>query len=458
LPGVYLGEPQGGGGRIVNYTGDRHVVLVGPNGTGKGTRLLVQNLLYGSDRSMLVIDPKGELAALTINYRRRKGDVVVLNPFGQLTAELPSLGLESTGFNPLARLDPESPTFPDDATGLAEALIRIEGTDPHWPGSAQELVAALIMHVRRSIGPEGSLGDVRRLLTAATVRNADGQPVRGFGLTAALMAASKYEPLAAKAGRFATGSREIDSIVSTASTQTRFLDSPALAADLKKGGFDFADLKRRVMTVYLILPADRLRTHSGWLRLMVESALRALYTPPGVGEAQGGRVLFILDEFAQLGYLPAIEDAAGIARGYGVQLFLILQDLNQAHTLYRDRWQSLIASAGATMGFAPRDMFTADYLAKLGGQRTEWIKSASMSISTGPPTPTNPYGEPTRTENFSLAPVGVPFLRPEDLMALRPGQAVLYLEGQARPLLVHAPSYWDMADMRPHVGRNPYHR
>ena len=83
------------GDKIV-YEGERHVLLFGPNGTGKGTRFLIPNLLTIKDRSIVVIDPKGELAAVTADYRRTVGDVVMLNPFNVL-------GLGSAGFNPLAR-------------------------------------------------------------------------------------------------------------------------------------------------------------------------------------------------------------------------------------------------------------------------------------------------------------------------------------------------------------------
>src|ERR1700728_3972960 len=70
--------------RIV-YQGERHLLLFGPNGTGKGTRFLIPNLLSIKDRSIVVIDPKGELAAVTAAYRHRAGeDVKILDPFGKL--------------------------------------------------------------------------------------------------------------------------------------------------------------------------------------------------------------------------------------------------------------------------------------------------------------------------------------------------------------------------------------
>ena len=136
--GRYFDEPAASVGDKIPYAGERHVLLFGPNGTGKGTRFLIPNLLSINDRSIIVIDPKGELAAVTADYRRTIGDVVMLNPFDVL-------GLGSAGFNPLATLDPASPHFYDDAAALGEALIKVESKDPHWSESAQGLIVALIM-------------------------------------------------------------------------------------------------------------------------------------------------------------------------------------------------------------------------------------------------------------------------------------------------------------------------
>jgi len=142
LDGITLGrhydDQTEKAGEKIPYEGDRHMLLFGPTGTGKGTRFLIPNLLTINDRSIIVIDPKGELAAVTADYRRTVSDVVMLNPFDVL-------GLGSAGFNPLAALDPASPNFYDDAAALGEALINIQGKDPHWSESAQGLIVALIM-------------------------------------------------------------------------------------------------------------------------------------------------------------------------------------------------------------------------------------------------------------------------------------------------------------------------
>jgi hypothetical protein len=62
----------------------------------------------------------------------------------QAHRELVARGLTvSAGFNPLDALDPHSPNFYDDAAAIGEALIKIEGKEPHWSESAQGLVVAL---------------------------------------------------------------------------------------------------------------------------------------------------------------------------------------------------------------------------------------------------------------------------------------------------------------------------
>jgi energy-coupling factor transporter ATP-binding protein EcfA2 len=72
-------------GERVIYQGERHLLLFGPNGSGKNTRFLTPNLLSIKDRSIIVIDPKGELAAITAAYRHKAGnDVKILDPFGKL--------------------------------------------------------------------------------------------------------------------------------------------------------------------------------------------------------------------------------------------------------------------------------------------------------------------------------------------------------------------------------------
>jgi hypothetical protein len=93
---------------------------------------------------------------MTAAHRRAAGGQIIrLNPFN-------TLNLGSDGVNPIAALELDD-DLPDNALELAEAIIRIEGHEPHWSQSAQELIAAIIMYVRLVI-PNGSFADVRQLI------------------------------------------------------------------------------------------------------------------------------------------------------------------------------------------------------------------------------------------------------------------------------------------------------
>ena len=106
-----------------------------------------------------------------------------------------------------------------------------------------------------------------------------------------------------------------------------------------------------------------------WLRLFVNLALQAMERTPGA-PAAGCPVLFVLDEFASLGHMRQIEDAAGQIAGYGVKLWPILQDLGQLKALYKDRWETFMGNAGVLQFFGNNDLTTLEWISKRLGTTT----------------------------------------------------------------------------------------
>ena len=412
-----------------NNHGDRHIVTIGPNGSGKTRRLLIPNLFRLKNWSVVVVDIKGELAAATAAYRAAQKDhkVAVVDPFLVMEKNDPHLVskypfLRSNGFNPIAALDPARDEFPDDALALAEALIRVEGQEPHWSQSAQDLLAALIMYVRIAKPDSGSLADLRAIL---------GEAPKEFreAIRRAMIAGvdAECEELTIKAARFSeltSDNKELNSILSTALTQTRWLDSRPMKADLAKGSFDFASLKQVPTTVYLILPPRYLATHSTWLRVLITSSLMPLLRSVDDGTVP---VLFMLDEFAQMGRMPVIENNIALLRGYGVKLWPVLQDLAQAQDLYEKRWESFIGNAGVVQSFAPQDVTTRDYLSKLSGQRLYWLKTGGTSDSMN----MGHQHSHSTGQSESVQYMPGPVYWPQGLGAMDLGQAVLFSRGRS---------------------------
>jgi type IV secretion system protein VirD4 len=420
--------------RPIQYVGDRHILTFGPNGSGKSRRLLLPNLINLTNWSMLVIDIKGELATWSAEHRRRAGNEnIFLNPYK--TGNLPS-----TGFNPVAALDPTSDDFVDDALGLAEAIIREEGREPHWSASAQDLVCALIMYSRLTGPNDGSLGHVRQLL---------GQPSLAFvdDVKAMMKAGTDlgHEELAFKAARFRDlnpESRELNAILSTAMTQTRWLDSRPVKADLARGAFDFSVMKERPVTVYLILPANRLGTHSAWLRLMITAVVQKLLKDMRAPKVP---VLLMLDEAAQLFDPPIIRNTMAMMRGYGIKLWSVYQDLPQAKQILGDRWESFVANAGVLQSFAPQDMTTAKFLSERSGERNANVFSYSSAV--------NQLSGASQGGNLSFSQDKLPGMLPQNIIKMDEGFSILFTHKTKGTVRSYLPDPSTMAGFEHTAGR-----
>ena len=341
---ILIGSPH-------TYDGNRHLVTFAPNRSGKFVSVQAPVLLT-LNRSMLVIDPKGQAAAVTARRRREMGQkVITINPFGLH-------GLPRHKFNPLAALDPAAESFADDVGLLVDGFIDQTGKDPFWSNSARDLFSWLIMWTVL-YEPEKTLGTVRDLLCMS-----EGNEKEGLIGLANDAHKSTFPALRNKSAAFVKMTDNLRSVIQTAKSETEKFDSDLIKDSLSASDFDFSELKNGKTTVYIILPAKNLGSHSKFLRVLVMSALSAMYE-----RHDGERVVFMLDEFAQLGYLRDLENAAGLASGYGVQIWPFLQDLNQLQALYGDRWETFLSNSGIVQAFAPNDLTTARYFSAISGEK-----------------------------------------------------------------------------------------
>ncbi|MBI3657340.1 MAG: type IV secretory system conjugative DNA transfer family protein [Acidobacteria bacterium] len=444
-------RPPGQEWRHLAYSDDRHVVTIAPTRTGKGTTVIMPTLL-AHDASCFVTDPKGELAAVTARQRQRLGhQVFILNPFGVLQQEFAARGFPASHrFNPLALLDPASPSFVAAVARLGEALVQTEGNDPHWSNAARDLVTAFIMHICTE-GKERTLSRVRQLLAA---------PWHEFQSTLADMYLSDFPPLKQRAGRFLVPdpTTEIQGVIATAITQTSFLDDPAIAACLDGDDFHFIDLKRQKITVYLVLAAKDIPPYAKWLRLLLTAALDELMATEEKGHKP---VLFLLDEFANLGHLAVVETAMALAAGYGLQMWPIVQDINQLKATYSDRWETFLANAGVTQYFTPNDMTTAEYLSRRCGHTTVEVQSTGhREVSS------REAEEGLTGRSVSINRQQRPLRFPEDFYDMDNDQQLIFYAGLKSPIPAARFPYFAKAEEVPqgvttYTGLydiNPYHR
>jgi len=70
-----------------------------------------------------------------------------------------------------------------------------------------------------------------------------------------------------------------------------------------------------------------------------------------------------------------------LLRGYGVQFWIFLQDIDQLKGLYKNNWNSFIANSGIRQLFNLNDPVSARYFSKFLGQTTVFVQSDGENFS-----------------------------------------------------------------------------
>jgi len=382
----------------LGYRDDRHVLVVSGTRGGKGTGVVIPNLCLWPG-SCIVIDPKGENATVTARRRGMGSEytyglgqtVRILDPFG----EVPLDAKLKARYNPLDAIDPKSDLAVDDAGRIAAAIVVIENQhDPFWEQAARNLVKALILHVLTARMFEGrrNLVTVWRLLrqgdwlTVERARAAGQENIpSGFTLLWHGMRRSEsYNGLIAGEAEqmLDMHERTRSGILKVATTATEFIDGPPMQRLLEASDFNLEALKTDPagLTIYLTLPQRYMTTHYRWLRLMISLAVGEMERIKG-RPATRHPTLFVLDEFAGLRRMEAVEHAAAQAAGFGVKFMFVLQNLPQLKEIYNDAWETFIGNSGLRLFFQIDDNFTRSYLAQQLGEREVLRQSQSGSQS-----------------------------------------------------------------------------
>jgi type IV secretion system protein VirD4 len=421
-----------------SYADNRHLCTIAPTRSGKGASVIMQALMH-VPHSVVVIDPKGQNAAVSARRRREMGqDVFVLNPFGLHTGA--PWRLPRHRYNPIAAFDIRDPNVVADVAALSQALILTQGREPYFDDTARDLVTTIMLHLIATRGNEATLGQMRRVLAEIAAR---GKPGAAHLIA---MEKSPHDFIAQPIGRFKDSeARDISAAINTAITQTAFLDNPALThpetGTLSGSDFKLTQLKERPTTVYLILPGRFMDAYARFLRILITSAIDQITSVPG-----GHPVLMILDEFARLERLPSVVSAFGFAAGFNLQLWPFLQDLAQLEAVYGKHAMSLLANCGMVQFFTPNDLHTAEYILRRGGMHTGESSSRTYEGT---------FFKRQRSE--SRGDSRVPLLPIERVMSLPDDQSIVFFAGKHDPLIAGRRPYWQIPRLKGMFDPDPYH-
>ena len=432
--GLYLGLL---GGQPLFFTGKAHLLTCAPARQGKGIGVVIPNLLHYSG-SVVVTDPKGELAAVTAAHRQERfgQSVVVFNPWGLH-------GLPQHRINPLDNLlalagDAQGRRgLTDEVKSIALQLLP-EPEDPKnrfFRDGSRAILRAVLLYLALCARARCTLPEMWRII--ASPKRLE-RTVEGMRLSDALGGvltdlgddlAVQMEDSPEQFGDFRAGAVQVLDIYEPGG----FLAEAVSGSDVS-----LADLKGGKVSVYLAFPQDRIATHGTALGLIVNQAITA------VGRSnRKGEVLFLLDEFANLGKLSGLAENLTALPGLGVRVWMFVQELAELTRLYGPNTATTVLSqAEVKQFFAVGSDQLAQALSRALGQTT--VKTRNYNFG--------PYADSDVSESVSES--GQPLMRPDEITLMDRSEQLLFVKG-ARPIRAQRVPFWFVSPWGSWAADNP---
>jgi type IV secretory pathway TraG/TraD family ATPase VirD4 len=412
--GVYVGATDDGGWRLSRP--ERGVLVLGPPRSGKTSSIIVPALL-AHDGPAVSTSTKADVLTAAGGSRSRMGRVWRFDPCGTATADADQIS--QLRWSPVA-----CSREWDGALLMARAMVLGAGvgqgtTDAtHWSRRAQALLAPL--------------------LHAAALSELGIDRVHGWVLqhdldTPGMVLQSAGAELAAGIviGLQNTEARERSSILSAAADALDAYSSTSSLAAATDPNFDAQEFVHSTDTIFVHAPAELQQLAAPLVCGLLSEIRAATYRAHAAGELHG-RVLFALDEVANIAPVNELPAMAAEGGGQGLQLLAALQDLSQARARWGPAAEGFLTLFGGKLilpGIA--DQHTLETVSVALG---EYDRQVLSTTRTRTPQSFLPH------HGHTLSIQRQRILSPGEIANIPPGRA-LYLDGVAWELLQLTPAH-----------------
>lgn len=341
--------------------GDAPLITFGGAGTGKLTTVIGHVICAAKGRSMIILDPRGEIAATFMPaLAHARINAFLWNPFRLH-------GLPAHRCNPLDVIDPAKDTFHADCKLAAQALVRVtsQAEGKYFEQRGGSWVEAFLKFDTAMQGGT-SLPALMRLVNLVE----SGSPHWPDLLEA--MSQSAFPDIRRTAGEMIAkqqdSPREFGSIMGEIYASLSFLDDPALSGSLEGEDFSLEAVCGSSVPaiVFVMIPAEYLHQCGAALRLFLTACMFYKSRRPG-----SRRLLMLIDEAAQLGPFETLQRLYTYGRGIGIQPWTFWQDTGQiVRNFGPSGVDTFIGSAQMRQFLGARDLQTARLISSMLGIET----------------------------------------------------------------------------------------
>src|ERR1700754_910459 len=421
-------------GRYLWLGGPQHVITISPTRSGKTASIAVPTLVtYGG--SMVVLDVKGEL------HKQASGQREAMRQVVYKWAPYDDQG-ETHRFNPMTLLADMAPgkriaeiqtiaaiLYPDHAgndpfftaqsrtafTAVTSYLFEV------WDRGLKPMVDGKAHPLNPDINASPDFPSFERVLHFSS--GSDSQSTRVLLQSILKDAGHSFiskQTRAAFSALAGMAEETFSSVIATMQAPLQQFLSPILAAATNASDFDIRDLRKKLITLFVIIPTNKLDESSKLLNIFFSSVIgNNLDKQLGEDLELKHQVLMLMDEFTAMGRVDVWAKRISISASYGVRDLCIVQSRAQLRAAYgNDDAQNFITTHCAQIVFAPREQSDANEYSEMLGYKTVRKQNRSTSRGGGASQVSTSYSEERRA-----------LLLPQEIKELPANDELIFLEG-----------------------------
>lgn len=373
FPSIIIGKRKN---KYLLFRGQQSAFLAAPTRSGKGVGVVIPNCLHFRD-SMVVLDVKGENYAITAGFRQSCGQEIHCFAPDDETGK-------TAQWNPLTYVRTDKRLRVSDLLSITNILY--PPSEDVWSSTAENLFLGLALYIMDTSKEQGKLNisTIKRYSVTLDFLKDEDTFIKY------VESRKELEPLSEDTithlRSYAQTTEKLrNSILVTFNQPLAIFADPITAHSTSTSTFDFRDVRKKRMSIYVVIKPKNLGKFGLFLNLFFEQLItQNLETLPQDDASLKYQCLMLLDEFAAIGRINIIEKASAYMAGYNMRLLLIFQSKSQLkdRKLYDTTGaETLLTNMALQVVYAPRDDDDAKDYSEMLGYLTEKGKSKSRQLS-----------------------------------------------------------------------------
>lgn len=354
---------------------NNNVLVIGGSGSGK-TRFFVKPNLMQKHTSYVITDPKGALIKETGKMLEDAGYRIKI--FNLINMD------KSDRYNFFSYLRDEK-----DVLKLVNNLITntnspySKTSGDFWEKAETALLQALFSYILFETREEDKhIGSVMELLRLAEVREDNEDFKSPLDLLFEDLKEENPNNFASKQyDLFKLGAGKTSkSILVSVGVRLSAFNIPVVTELLSEDTLEMDTLGDEKTALFVIIP-DTDKTFNFISAIMYQQLFDTLFLK--AESEYGGRlpfhVRFLLDEFANIGQIPNFETYIATMRSREVSVSVILQNVAQLKSLYKDTWETITGNCDTLLFLGGKEQSTLEYISKMIGKTTIDLRTTNQS-------------------------------------------------------------------------------